>query len=927
MSMSLPAAIERSAAPAAVRVAVERLTDLDRRLATRLEDDACLQAAFVTVAAASRSLTELMLTDRAAIEVLADLDRRPTLAPGDNVRRWKRLELLRIAARDLLGRDDLPAVGAALATLATEVLAAAHAAAGPAAEGLAIIGMGKLGGSELNYSSDVDIMFVSTGASASDDDVRAARAVLEVARTCFRVDVDLRPEGRDGPLVRSLDSFRAYWDRWAQTWEFQALLKARPVAGHPELGRRFHEEAQHRLWQRPFTAEDLRAVRAMKARAEAELAKRRLTDREVKRGRGGIRDIEFSIQLLQLVHGRLDPALRSPTTLDALAELGAGGYVDPDDAKALDYAYRLLRAVEHRLQLVAEQQVHTLPTSGEALDRLARVMGYRDTAEAGAGELLAGYLTRQQATVRAIHEHLFFRPLLDQLTELSSAGTRVRRTTPADGGGDPTPAAGGEAATPTPLPDEAVAERLAAFGFADATRTRQALRELTRGLTRSSRLMRQMLPLLLGWLSESPDPDLGLLGLRILTTGEQRATELAVAFRESPEAARRLCLLLGTGRLFADIFEHQPDMIPSLGQPDALAPRAPGALLAGTANALAWREHVEDRRLGLLRYKRREEMRVAAADVLDLAATGGEDQVVVTAGQLTALAEACLSAALDSLQPPLPFAVIALGRFGGAELSYASDLDLLLVYDGSTAEDFAVAERLGEQLVRFVAGVSPPTRIYPVDLGLRPEGKDGPVARSLDGYRAYYERWAQTWERQALVRARPVAGDEDLGRRFMALIEPHVWRDGLPEDDVREIRRVKARIERERLPAGDDPQFHLKLGRGSLSDVEFTAQLLQLRHGIRSPGTMAALDALRAAGALSAEDRAVLADAYRFCERTRNRLFLVRGTPGDALPSRPEQLVRLARSLGTDPHDLREQYRRTTRRCRAVVERVFYGKS
>jgi [glutamine synthetase] adenylyltransferase / [glutamine synthetase]-adenylyl-L-tyrosine phosphorylase len=395
-----------------------------------------------------------------------------------------------------------------------------------------------------------------------------------------------------------------------------------------------------------------------------------------------------------------------------------------------------------------------------------------------------------------------------------------------------------------------------------------------------------------------------------------------VAFRESPEAARRLCLLLGTGRLFADTFEHQPDMIPSLGHPDALAPRPAGALQAASAHALEWRDHVEDRRLGLLRFKRREELRVAAADVLDLA-----ESPEVTAGQLTALAEACVGAALDSLQPPLPFAVVALGRFGGAELSYASDLDLLFVYDGSTPADFTAAERLGEQLVRFVAGASPPSRVYPVDLALRPEGKDGPLARSLDGYRAYYERWAQTWERQALVRARPVAGDAEVARRFMEIVEPHVWLDRLPDDDVREIRRMKARIERERLPAGDDPQFHLKLGRGSLSDVEFTVQLLQLQHGVRATGTMAALDALTTAGALSANDRDVLAEAYRFCERARNRLYLVRGTPGDALPSRPEQLTRLARSLGTGPHELREQYRRTTRRCRAVVERLFYGKS
>ncbi len=894
--MSLQTAIERSAAPAAVAVALDRLSDAVPGVQSRLAAEPALRDAVFAVTAASRSLTELVVSEPAALELLADLDRRPILEEGDDLRRWKRLELLRIAARDLTGLDDLPATGRALARLADEVLQAAAAAAG-ADPGLTVIGMGKLGGCELNYASDIDIMFV--GDPHLHD--RTARAILDIARTCYRVDVDLRPEGRDGPLVRTFESFEAYWERWAQTWEFQALLKARSVAGDAALGAVFIEGAEARVWDRPFTLDDLRAVRVMKARSEEVLARKGLTDREVKRGRGGIRDIEFSVQLLQLVHGRADPDLRSPTTLDALAVMGATGYVDPADARALDSAYRLLRTVEHRLQLVHEQQVHTLPAATDLVgrDRLARVMGYRDTPEATAGELLDGFLRRQQANVRSIHQHLFFRPLLDALT--------------------------GAATDAAPMSEEAVATRLEAFGFTDAKRTRLALRELTKGLTRSSRLMQQMLPLLLGWLSEAPDPDLGLLGLRVLAAGPAQATELATAFRESPEAARRLCTLLGTSRRLSETLEHHPDMIPALGQSDALARRPPEALLLGASAALAWRDHVEDRQLGLLRYKRREELRVAAGDVLELAGAD-EDQVVVTAGQLTTLAEASLQAALDALHPPLPCAVIAMGRFGGAELSYASDLDLLFVYDGSTAADFAAAEKVGEGLVRFLAGTTPATRIYPIDLGLRPEGKDGPLARSLDGYSAYYERWAQTWERQALVRSRFVAGDADVGRRFMEIVEPHVWGKPLAEDDVREIRRIKARVERERIPHGEDPQFHLKLGRGSLSDVEFTAQLLQLRHGVRSAGTMEALVALEQAGVLEADDREVLADAYRFCERTRNRWFLVKGAPGDSLPSRPEQMAALARSLGTTATDLREGYRRVTRRSRRVVERVFYGK-
>jgi glutamate-ammonia-ligase adenylyltransferase len=299
--------------------------------------------------------------------------------------------------------------------------------------------------------------------------------------------------------------------------------------------------------------------------------------------------------------------------------------------------------------------------------------------------------------------------------------------------------------------------------------------------------------------------------------------------------------------------------------------------------------------------------------------------VAIGAG-LSGLADASVEAALAALDPPLPFAVVAMGRFGGAELSYASDLDVLFVYEGTTAEDFAVAEKTAEELLKFLNGVTPAARVYTIDAGLRPEGKDGPLARSLDGYRSYYERYGMVWERQALIRARPVAGDLDVGRRFLELVEPFVWGAPLTDADVREIRRMKARIERERMPSGQDPQFHLKLGRGSLSDVEFTTQLLQLQNEVRATGTMAALGRLGDSGALAAEDWGVLSEAYRFCERTRNRWFLVKGTPDDALPSQPGPLGHLARSLNTSPAELREGYRRVTRRARDVVERLFYGK-
>jgi [glutamine synthetase] adenylyltransferase / [glutamine synthetase]-adenylyl-L-tyrosine phosphorylase len=877
--------VERSADPGAVRTALARI---DGGITDRLVASSPLAEAFVTVAAASRSATRLLETDAAALEILAGLDaplpaeaRVSDAAGPEELIRAKRLAQLRITARDLLALDDLEVTTAALSDLAAGVLQASVRLAG--ASGMAVVGMGKLGGHELNYASDVDVMFV-------EGDARDARAVMDIARRCFRVDANLRPEGRDGALTRSIDSFLTYWKRWAQPWEFQALLKAVPVAGDAGVGRAWASAASFTLWGRRFGADDLRYLRAMKARAEAEVERRGLAEREVKRAPGGIRDIEFAVQTLQLVHGQSDPELRSPTTLVALAEMGAGGYVAPDDAAGLAGAYRLLRRVEHALQIEDERQTHTLPADRDQRRRIARVLGYRGSPAAGPTEAFDRELARQRNLVRTIHERLYFRPLLDALAGVG------------------------------PMSPEAAEEALASFGFTDAERTRAAVAELTRGLTRSSRMMQQLLPLVLDWLADSPDPDLGLLGLRKLAYGEQRALELAHAFRDSPEVARRLCSLLGTSGLLGEILVANPDLIPRLADAARLQTQARSGLVSSAASTLAWRDDLGERQRALRRWRHRHLLGIAARDVFDDAdeATVGRD--------LTALAEVSVETALAQLDPRVPFAVVAVGRFAGGELSYASDLDVLFVHG---ADDHEEGLRVASGLVRFLAGATPAQRIYPIDATLRPEGRQGPLSRSLEGYAAYLDRWAQTWERQALTRARPVAGDAGLGSAFLSLLAEAVWDRPFTEVHEREIRRMKARVERERIPPGEDAEFHLKLGRGSLSDVEWTVQLLQLRTGIRSPSTIDALDALAAAGALGAEDADVLRAAYRFCERARNRWWLVGSGPAapDALPSRPADLSHLARSLDTTARSLRENYRRVTRRARRVVERLFYGTS
>lgn len=860
--------VEASADPGAARAALARL-DVDA-----LASAGALPAV-VALLGAARWAADTIATDADAVTALGQLGTAVPVASATSERDLNaayRRELLRIAARDLLGLDDLAATTSAVSAAAIHAIEAALRIGGLMAAPVAVVGMGKLGGDELNFASDIDIMLVAEDPPAVEADLRRA---VEVLRSCMRVDLALRPEGRDGALVRSVESYATHWERWAEPWERQALLKARVVAGDPGVGTAWMTAAAAVLWGRQFTAEDIRSVRGLKERSDAEVARRRSGGRDVKRGLGGIRDIEFAVQLLAMVHGGVDPTLRVQGTLPALAELAEGGYIAGDDGDALADAYVALRRAEHRLQLVDLHAAHTLPSEPAALERLARSLGYRPTSERSASEILTESLRLHRAVARAVHERLWFRPLLGAF-------------------------AGSERA-------------LAAFGFAEVDRTREGIAELTRGLTRSSRLMRQLLPLVLDWLSRSPDPDLGLLGLRRLAEGPARSRALIDAFRDSPELARRLCVVLGTSGLLGEHLVHHPDLVAVLGDDlDGLRARTTEELASGVQEAVGWRP-AEEHREALARFSDREGLRIGAADLLGALSTRE------VGAALTGLAGTVVEAALDDLGSD-GLCVIALGRFGGGELSYASDLDVVFACRPDRLEE---AERSALGLLRFLG--DGPGHIYDLDVDLRPEGRDGPLVRSLDGWRAYVERWAEPWERLAWVKARPVAGDIDLGAELVdGVLGPWVWDRPVTDAERTALRRVKVRVEQERIRPGDDRDFHLKLGRGGLVDIEFCVQLLQLDHRVRATSTTEALAGLRAAGALDDDEHATLADAHGFLEAVRNRLFLVTGEAGDALPARPDRLERLASSLGTNATTMRERYRQVTRRARRVVETRFF---
>jgi [glutamine synthetase] adenylyltransferase / [glutamine synthetase]-adenylyl-L-tyrosine phosphorylase len=915
MGAALREALDRSADPVVAAEHVERILAAHPHLAGEIESDPLLREGLIALAVASHSLFAALERDPDAVAML----RSETLLggvdfaaeaqavitddePARALRRWKRRHIVRIAGRDLLGITTLRDVGVELAALARACLDSAVALASPNVP-FAVVGMGKLGGRELNYASDVDVLFMHEGDLGEAE--RVARAVLTTMTKptpdgiVFRTDADLRPEGRAGALSRTVDAYEAHWERWAQTWELQALIKAEPVAGDAALGDAFVSRAYPFLWPETLDPDAVREVRAMKAKTEQLLQRQGLSERELKRGPGGIRDIEFAVQLLQLVHGRHDASIRSRTTLDALEQLASGGYVTTGDARALDAAYIWLRTVEHRLQLVDEHQTHTLPGDRERT-HLARVLGFRDATDRTALEAFDAEHHSQVAVVRSIHERLFFAPLLDTLA----------------GAGNLRPAA--------------AEERLAAFGFHDVEQTRAALRELTAGLTRRSRVMQQLLPVILTWLSEAPDPDLGLLQLRRLTEGYTRSSTLARRFRETPIAAQRATRILGSSRVLGLALHRQPDFVDALADEALLTTEPTAAQLTTEAlDTLDWREDDTARRAGLRRFKRRELLRIGARDLLGLA------DLVTVGRELSSLADASIEAALQSLEPAVPFAVIGMGHLGGREMSYASDIDVLFVYDGSGATAFEQAERTATHLMRAIGETTAEGQTFRIDARLRPEGKQGVLARSIEGYESYWEQWGQVWEFQALTKARVVAGDADLGKRFLSAAHTFVYRDPFDEHWPREIRRMKARIERERIPPGEDARFHLKLGRGSLSDVEFVVQLEQLVYGarhpeVRDPSTQAALAALVALDAVDAADAECLVQAYELCTRARNYRYLLTGIPGDSLPIDGDEATKLARILGhvhRPQLTLREEYRRVTRRARDVVERLFYGRA
>ena len=955
--LSLLDVVVRAADPDLTLTSLDRLNDADPLLLDRLVADRELAGRVVAVLGASGAFGQHLVSHPELVDALdgtlartsatdlrAELLRSVGADPvepapvatdlvGDGLRLAYRGALLRIAARDLCAPEPIEAVeGVAdeLSDLADATLEAAlaiartKAGAEAAHTRLAVIALGKTGAQELNYISDVDVLFVAEPALGDDGQplVAADRAVAvatrmaaEMTRICsahtaagtiWEVDAALRPEGKAGQLVRTLSSHGVYYERWAKTWEFQAMLKARPAAGDLGLGEQFVALVSPYVWRAAEREGFVHDTQAMRRRVVAHIPARD-AGRELKLGEGGLRDVEFAVQMLQLVHGRVDESLRVRPTLEALKRLVDGGYVGREDGKTLALAYRFLRVLEHRVQLFRLRRTHVLPESEQELRRIGRSLGYPDPVT----ELMSTW-RHVAAAVRRLHERLYYSPLLEAVARIPTSELR--------------------------LTTRAAEDRLQALGYDDPAAALRHIAALSQGVSRQAGIQRQLLPAMLGWFAEAPNPDAGLFAFRQVSEALGSSPWYLRALRDEGAMAERLARILASSRYAVSLLSRAPQTVQMLAEGEQLRPR-PLADVRSEMLAAARRQSSSAAAVEAVRaIRRRELFRVAAADLL------GEIDVLEVGEALTDVASATIHAALETLradsatQPVPRIAVVAMGRWGGRELSYASDADAMFVMsdaaDGPAATDpvksaGAVIAQLRKLLAR--PGADP---ALSVDADLRPEGKGGALIRSLAAYRNYYARWSSTWELQALVRADALAGDEELGAGLMAEIDRRRWpEEGLSHAQLTEIRKLKARVEAERLPRGADPERHTKLGPGGLADVEWTVQTLQLQHAyrlpeLRSTQTIVALRAARDAGVIDGLDAGQLEEAWRLASRIRNSIMLMRGRASDSIPSDTRELATLAQLLGYGPGEsshLIADYRRVTRRARAVVDRVFWG--
>ena len=886
------------------------------------------------------------------------------------LRRHKKQEMLRIAARDLAALQTVEETMGELAALADACLEAScrfcreeiERQFGPLTidggkpNGFVVLGMGKLGGEELNLSSDVDLIYLyesDEGESSggikgnitprgffSHLAERVTRAMGEVTEDgfVFRIDLRLRPLGRNGPMVQSVDSALLYYESWGQCWERSALIKARPVAGDRALGAEFLKQVTPFVYRRYLDFSTVEELREMKTRIDRELVSPFEKQRNVKLGEGGIREVEFFTQALQLVNGGYEPRIRERNTLRALALLAQHGFIPQMERKQLSRAYRFLRNVEHKIQVVQEEQSHLIPEARDEQSFLARRLGYRKSGRQDERALFTRDYRNHTGAVRRIFDRLFYGAQKEIVATKRTPGEEIWKD----------------------LDDEEkVVVKLTGLGLAEPQKAYNSLLALRDGATysppspRRLKVMRTLGPALMEMVIQSVAPDDALFHLVEFVHQVGGRTGFLSLLAENPKTMRALVSLFTQSQFLTEMFVKRPELLDSLIRTDLTQIRkSREQMQRELAAALGETTDVEEALDRLRRYRAEEFIRIGLHDL------GGEVQLVALTTQLTDLAEACLDGALLIAGKEMErahgkirdgkFAVLGMGKLGGREIDYNSDLDLIFVYDaaddarsdGGSSVSLPAHEyyvRLGQKLITVLSVPTAEGVAYKIDLRLRPSGKAGPLVVSLEAFRRYHETSSELWERQALIKLRGVAGNRQLGHAAEQVAHSFAYGKGLSAAGLAEIDYLRMRMERE-LAKEDASQFNLKKGRGGMVDIEFLTQMLQLRHGhlhpaLRVRGTLEALEALKAAGMLSKKDHRLLSESYLFLRRLDHRLRLERGQSLDILEREPVKLEGIALALGYKARTrtkaaalLLRDYERRRERIRSCYERFFRGK-
>jgi glutamate-ammonia-ligase adenylyltransferase len=920
-------------------------------------------------------LAEAQMLEQLRRQIAEDADFEQLQA---GLRHYKAAQILRIGSRDLCGLASLEQVMEELSSLAAACLQRAYEICGlqlqqeyglplqaedegdsatPAE--MTILGMGKLGGYELNFSSDIDLIFCYTSSNGETAGGRRhekiglhryfvklaeliTRALHQVTADgfVFRVDTRLRPDGNSGDLAISLVAAETYYESWGQSWERAALIKARPVAGSIPLGMELLQRLKPFVFRRYLDFGMIEDIKLMKQKINASLERKQEGERNLKLGRGGIREIEFFIQAQQLVNAGRRPHLQHRNSLKMLALLADEELISSTDRQSLSAAYRFLRLVEHRIQVVQEQQTHALPRDERGLQTLARRSGFFRMRE------FHNELEQHRQAVAQVFHDLFHseedeepstRPEINFIFDAESDPDRVKDLLEENGFNNPE----------------------AAYNSLLMLRGGDPFKRLSQ---QGVRCLERLAPLLMGELIDSPNPDQALANLeRFLRSIRARSSFFSLLV-ENPAIAKLLISLFASSQMLSRIFIQRPELMDTLvSRSYAVEVKDRQQMSVELIEQVAVGEDFEQKLDNLRRYHNEELLRIALRDLQDQLPQGAAAQ------QLSWLAEACLEEACRMARRELAvrfggpdpatcgvtgtdpgFVIVGMGKLGGEELNYHSDLDIIFIYacEGATV---AVAEtdpkrfrslshheyyaKLAQRIISVLTLVTREGDVYKIDTRLRPSGNQGPLVTSLEAFRRYHQERAHPWERQAMTRARVVCGPQDFAEQVQQRISELTFERPLPQQLQAEMYRLRGRMEHE-IARETAKLFNIKTGRGGMVDVEFISQYLQLCHGRTHPGlriqnTVNLLECLRDEGLLVAEDAELLLSGYKFLRRLENKLRLFHDQSINELPTAGGKLRRIARSLGfgssgvQPDYEFREQYKLVTEGIRGLLDKYL----